>query len=443
MSGAGRPPSKSQVLPLLYGYFGRFSHLTNQPKHMSTSNTDVLILGGGMVGLSIAHQLLERGITSSITILDKEPELGLHSSGRNSGVLHAGLYYKPGSLKAKVCVEGARRLRSWVEERGLPLNPCGKVIVPPRAELDAQLDVLAERGRANGAEVEFWDADQLRGLVPEARSASGRALWSPNTAVVKPLSVVRRLQKDLADRGVQMRQGQHGYKARPMQQQLVLSDGTKLCYSHLFNCTGLQADRVAQVFGVGDNYTLLPFKGLYWQLTANCPFKPRTNLYPVPDLNVPFLGVHFTPSADATPVVSIGPTATPAFGRENYRGLKSIEPAMAARNVGTLALQYLGNRGGFRRYVHEQAFLAIPALLIRAAQELIPEISQNHIELSRKVGIRSQLFNRQTQRLEDDFLCLPGPDSTHVLNAISPAFTASFALADLIVDQALPAMNLG
>ena len=158
-----------------------------------------------MVGLSIAHQLLERGITSSITILDKEPELGRHSSGRNSGVLHAGLYYKPGSLKAKVCVEGARRLRSWIEERDLPVNPCGKVIVPPRAELDSQLDVLATRGRANGAEVEFWDESQLREMAPEARTASGRALWSPNTAVVKPSG--DDTPEELTDRGVKIRKG--------------------------------------------------------------------------------------------------------------------------------------------------------------------------------------------------------------------------------------------
>ena len=410
---------------------------------MSSGNCDVLILGGGMVGLSIAHQLLQRGITSSITILDKEPELGLHSSGRNSGVLHAGLYYKPGSIKAQVCVEGARRLRSWVQERGLPLNPCGKVIVPPRAELDAQLDVLAERGKANGAEVEFWDADQLQDLVPEARTASGRALWSPNTAVVKPISVVRRLRQELTDRGVKMLQGLQGFKARPEQQQLALSDGTELTYGHLFNCTGLQADRVAKAFGTGDQYTLLPFKGLYWQLKANCPFQPRTIIYPVPDLSVPFLGVHFTPSADTTPVVSIGPTATVAFGRENYRGLEAVEPGMAAANIGVLARQYLTNRGGFRRYVHEQAFLAFPPLLIRAAQELIPAVKPEHIELSQKVGIRSQLFNRTTERLQDDFLCLPGPCSTHVLNAISPAFTASFALADLIIDLAVPELNLG
>ena len=400
-------------------------------------------MGGGMVGLSIAHQLIERGITSKITILDKEHELGLHSSGRNSGVLHAGLYYKPGSLKAQVCVDGARRLRSWIEERGMPINSCGKVIVPPRPELDSQLDVLAERGKANGAKVEFWDADQLRNLIPEARTASGRALWSPNTAVVKPLNVVRRLRQHLVDRGVKMLQGQHQFKARPTQQKFELCDGTILNYGHLFNCTGLQADRVAQEFGVGDHFTLLPFKGLYWQLKANCPIQLQTNLYPVPDLTVPFLGVHFSPSADTTPFVSIGPTATPAWGRENYRGMQAIEPRMAVSNLGLLARQYLANRGGFRRYVHEQAFLALPPLLLRAAQDLIPALKAEHIELSRKVGIRSQVFNHQTKRLEDDFLCLPGPSSTHVLNAISPAFTASFALADLIIDRAVPELNLG
>jgi len=395
-----------------------------------------------MVGLCIGHQLLERGITRSITVLDKEPELGLHSSGRNSGVLHAGLYYKPGTLKAQVCVAGARRLRHWVEERGLPINPCGKVIVPPRAELDLQLDVLAERGLANGAQVEFWDEQQLRELIPDARTASGRALWSPNTAVVKPIAVVKRLHQELQVKGLRVVTSQHGWMAQPEKQQVQLADGNVLAYGHLFNCAGLQADRVAHSFGVGRQYSLLPFKGLYWQLKPTCPIQPRCNLYPVPDLNVPFLGVHFTPSADLTPLVSIGPTATPAFGRENYRGLQAIEPAMAAANMTLLARQYLANRGGFRRYVHEQAFLAMPPLLLRAAQQLIPTIRAEDLELSQKVGIRSQLFNHDTQRLEDDFLCLPGEASTHVLNAISPAFTASFALADLIIDQTTPELNL-
>jgi L-2-hydroxyglutarate oxidase LhgO len=235
---------------------------------------------------------------------------------------------------------------------------------------------------------------------------------------------------------------QQGWAAKPEQQHLLQADGTALHYGHLFNCAGLQADRVARPFGVGHQYTLLPFKGFYWQLKQNCPIQPRCNLYPVPDLNVPFLGVHFTPSAESTAVVSIGPTATPAWGRENYLGLQGVEPTMAAANLAVLARQYLANRGGFRRYVHEQAFLALQPLLLRAAQQLIPTIRAEHLELSSKVGIRSQLFNHSTQRLEDDFLCLPGPASTHVLNAISPAFTASFALADLILDQASPELNL-
>ena len=409
---------------------------------MRTHSSDVVIIGGGMVGLCLANQLLERNISRKITVLDKEIELGRHSSGRNSGVLHAGLYYKPETLKAKVCVTGSRRLRTWVEDRRLPLNPCGKVIVPQRPELDGQLDVLAERGRANGAVVELWDETQLHKFIPEARSASGRALWSPNTAVVKPIAVVQQLKQELQERGVCFLAAQQGWTAKPEQQHLLLADGTALHYDHLFNCAGLQADRVARPFGVGLQFTLLPFKGLYWQLKKDCAIRPRCNLYPVPDLNVPFLGVHFTPSADATAVVSIGPTATPAWGRENYRGLQAIEPSMAASNLAVLARQYLANRGGFRRYVHEQAFLALPPLLLRAAQQLIPAIRAEHLELSSKVGIRSQLFNRNTQRLEDDFLCLPGPASTHVLNAISPAFTASFALADLILDTAAPGMNL-
>jgi len=388
-----------------------------------------------MVGLAIAHQLLERSPGRIIVVVDKEPALGRHSSGRNSGVLHAGLYYKPGTLKARVCVSGSRRLRAWCEQRDLPINACGKVIVPPRQELDSQLDVLAERGRANGATVELWDAEQLKRKLPVARTSSGRALWSPATAVVKPGLILQRLQQELQERGVHILTGCKHWDVDPYRRSLQLPDGATLSYGHLINCSGLQADRVAHRFDVGLNYRLLPFKGLYWQLKKDCRIKVSTNLYPVPDLEIPFLGVHFTPSADPEPVVSIGPTATLALGRENYRGLEGLEPAMMASNVLTLANQYIRNNGGFRRYMHEQALLALPPLLLNAARELIPSVRAADIEPSQKVGIRSQLFDRDTGKLHDDFLCLQGQDSTHVLNAISPAFTASFALADEILDR--------
>ncbi len=398
-------------------------------------NCDVVILGGGMVGLCLAYQLIERKEASSIVIVEKENELGLHSSGRNSGVLHAGLYYKPDSLKAKVCVSGAKRLREWIEDRRLHINTCGKVIVPQDIELDNQLDELYKRGTSNGADVEIWDEKQLKDFVPEARTSSGRALWSPNTSVVKPKEVLKQLSEELIQRGVKILTSQKGWSVSLKQKQLHLLESRTINYDHLINSTGLFADRVAHKFGVGEEFSLLPFKGLYWAIKKECPIKIKTNIYPVPDLNVPFLGVHFTPSADEDPIVSIGPTATPAFGRENYRAFDDLEPVSALSNLFLLANQYIKNSGGFRRYVHEQSPLCFKLFLIKAAQKLIPEIHLEHIYLSNKVGIRSQLYNKNTGQLEDDFLCLKGPSSTHVMNAISPAFTASFSLADLILDQ--------
>ena len=188
-----------------------------------------------MVGLSLANQLIERNITTNIIIIDKENELGLHSSGRNSGVLHAGLYYKPGSVKAKVCVDGARRLRAWVEERGLPINACGKVIVPQRKDLDKQLDILAERGKKNGATVEIWDSKRLNKMVPEAKTASDRALWSPNTVVVKPKTIIKHLKNELKEMGVKIILNGGDIKIVPEGKRILLTDGSYVSHKHLFN----------------------------------------------------------------------------------------------------------------------------------------------------------------------------------------------------------------
>lgn len=403
---------------------------------MTAIKTDIAILGGGMVGLALAHQALERHSDLSITVIDKEPEIGRHSSGRNSGVLHAGIYYPPNTLKARVCVQGARRLRAWCEAEGLPVLACGKVIAPQAAELDGQLELLLERGIANGAEVRLIDEEEFRQRVPDGRSATGRALWSPNTCVVKPKLVLQRLEQRLRERGVRFELGAGVDGVNPEARQLSLTQAAttrQLAYGHLFNATGLQADRVARAFGVGEHYTLLPFKGLYWQLDPRAPFSFNTNLYPVPDLNVPFLGVHVTPSPDGT--VSLGPTAIPAWGRENYRGLDAIEPLMALEFLGDLASQWWRNAGGFRRYAREQALHGLKPLFLKAAQALVPALRSEHLIPSQKVGIRAQLYDRSSGTLVQDFRLEQGPASTHVLNAISPAFTASFALADLILDQ--------
>ena len=389
-----------------------------------------------MVGLSLAHQVTERWPDLSITVIDKEPGIGRHSSGRNSGVLHAGIYYPPGTLKAQVCVQGARRLRAWCDAESLPVLACGKVIVPQTSDLDGQLEVLLERGRANGAEVCIIDDKEFQQRVPDGRTASGRALWSPGTCVVKPKLVMQRLEQRLRDRGVRFDLGTCVTSVSPGSRKLTLSHagaGCTLAYGHLFNATGLQADRVARAFGLGQDFTLLPFKGLYWELVQGAPFRFSTNLYPVPDLNVPFLGVHVTPSPDGT--ISLGPTAIPAWGRENYLGTEGVEPLMALQFLGDLASQWWRNAGGFRRYAREQALHGLKPLFLKAAQALVPGLRSEHLIPSQKVGIRAQLYDRRSGSLVQDFFLEHGPASTHVLNAISPAFTASFALADLILDK--------
>jgi L-2-hydroxyglutarate oxidase len=393
--------------------------------------TDICIIGAGMVGLSIAHQLLANFNNLSILIIDKEPKVGSHGSGRNSGVLHAGVYYQPDSLKAKVCVAGAKRLREWCEDEQLPVLSCGKVITPQKVDLDNQLEILLARGLKNGAAVEIIDQQQFNELVPHGRTTTGRALWSPDTCVVKPILVVERLHQRLKERGVKFLMANSELEFSPNNQQIKL-DSSTVTYGHLFNCAGLQADRIAHSFDIGKHYTMLPFKGSYWQLKANAPFKFNTNLYPVPDLDVPFLGVHATPSIDG--VTYLGPTATPALGRENYKGLDGVEPLMALEFLRHMVTQVIIDKK-MRNYVSNQAFDWTPKNFLNAVKAIIPKIEMIHIERSSKVGIRSQLYDKNKKELVQDFVMLNANSSTHVVNAISPGFTASFALADHILEN--------
>ncbi len=392
-----------------------------------------------MVGLSLAYQIYERGISKKITIIDKENQLGKHSSGRNSGVIHAGLYYKPNTLKAKVCVNGGRRLKEWIKDRNLSINECGKVIVPQKDYLDKQLDVLFNRAQKNGAEVKIIDSNELNEIVPNAITSSGRAIWSPNTAVVNPKEVLNKLQKELEEKGINFFISEKSWEINTKEKYITLTNGTKICYGFFINASGLNSDKIARKFDIGLEYKIIPFKGLYWEIKKNCPINFNTNLYPVPDLNVPFLGVHFTPSAKCFKKLPtkmyIGPTAILALGRENYKNFDNIEFSNTISNIFELSKLFLENRNGFRKYVSEQSNLFLPQIFIKSARELIPDIQLSQIKKSEKVGIRAQLYNLKERKIVDDFLCIKKDSSLHILNAISPAFTASFALADEIIDQ--------
>ncbi len=403
---------------------------------MSKENYDVIIVGGGIVGLTIAYLISEKNKNLKLLIIDKEKEIGLHSSGRNSGVLHAGIYYKPKTLKAKVSVEGAKILKEWCNEESIPVLNCGKVISPQLIELDPQLDLLLERGKKNGAKVELIDSKDFHKLVPDGRTSSGRALWSPNTSVVKPNLVLKRLKMILKERGVNFVLSANIINCFPKEKSITLKRQDlieKKFYGHLFNCAGSQSDRIAKKFNLAKDLSILPFKGIYWALKNDAPFNFKTNLYPVPNLNVPFLGVHVTPTPDGE--VTLGPTAVPAFGRENYRGISNFEPLMSMNFASVLITQFILNKGGFRQYAMDQALQGLKPIFLNSAKLLVPKIESKHLKLSSKVGIRAQLFNKKEKQLVDDFYLETDSSSTHVLNAISPAFTASFALAELIIDK--------
>ena len=393
---------------------------------------DFIIIGAGIVGLTIARELKRRQPRAKVVVLEKEERPGMHSSGRNSGVLHSGIYYPPGSLKAQLCSQGAREMAAFCEERVLPLRQIGKLLVPTRL-LDApQLDLLQERGAANGVSVDRLDEQALAKAEPEARSATGEALFVPSTSVVSSAAVMAALVREALDAGIEIRCGGALGRVHAEQRELEWA-GERLSFGHAVNAAGLHADDVAKKFGVGEGYALLPFKGIYWKLDPASGIRINHLVYPVPDLRVPFLGIHTTTSAEGD--VYLGPTAVPAFGRESYRGLKGATPGELLRIGWLLAGQFLAGRDGFRRLAWQEGRRYFKGQFAAAARSLLPRLRAKHLLACDKVGIRAQMLDLASGRLVTDFLIESGPGSTHVLNAISPAFTSSFPLARHLCDN--------
>jgi L-2-hydroxyglutarate oxidase LhgO len=393
---------------------------------------DFLVIGAGVVGVTIALELKARDPSRSVVVLEKEATAGLHASGRNSGVLHSGIYYSPQSLKARVCSQGAREMAAYCRARDLPLVQRGKVLVPIQPEDMPQLDVLLERGRANGVTVERIDQRRIAELEPEVRSATGEALFVPTTMVGSPQAVMRSLVADARAAGIELRFGA-ALERVDAAARCLWWGAEKIQFGHVINAAGLHADSVAHAFGAGEHYTMLPFKGLYWKLDPASGIRVNHLVYPVPDLRVPFLGVHTTTTTDGT--IYLGPTAVPAFGRENYRGVDGIHIGEAARFARLLLGQLIAGHDGFRRYALQEGRRYFRPWFAEAARALIPRLKPSHLLRCDKVGIRAQLVDRRTGRLVNDFLVETGRYSTHVLNAISPAWTGAFPFARLVVDQ--------
>lgn len=393
--------------------------------------TDFLVLGGGIIGLAVARELRRRHPDQQVTLVEKETSVGQHASGRNSGVLHAGFYYSADSLKARFCRDGNKALREYILSRRLSLNPCGKLVVARSAADLPQLDELKRRAVRNGVALESVTAAEARTIEPRVKTFE-RALWSPNTATADPAQVIAAFREDAEREGIQVRTGSPYLGRVPGQPGAVRTGAGEFAPGYVVNCAGLYADRVALDFGFSQNYRILPFKGLY--LYSDEPAGAfRTNIYPVPDLRNPFLGVHFTVTVDGH--AKIGPTAIPAFWREQYTGLDRFQAAEFAEIVWRDLGLFVSAGFDFRRLAVEELRKYSRAHLVKLAGELATDVDLAHYQHWGKPGIRAQLMQIHTRKLEMDFVLEGDAKSLHVLNAVSPAWTCSLPFAAHVCDR--------
>lgn len=396
---------------------------------MGREKTEILIVGAGILGLTVARELIRRG-ADRIVILEKEAHVGLHASGRNSGILHGGVYYTPDSLKAKSCLRGNMLMKAYCAERGIPCVENGKVIVTSQERDIPVLEELERRARANGATVEVLDERSLSEVEPGAKTV-GKALWVKNTAAVDPRAVLKALVEDL----IRSRKVSFRFLTRfeaPAGSCLALTTTGALSFDYFINTAGAYSDIIAHKFGLAEHYRLVPFKGIYRKLDPQSPlaFQIRGNIYPVPDLRNPFLGVHF--SRNVRGEVYVGPTAMPAFGREHYGILRGIDRE-ALRFLWFDCTLFL-SQPSFRRLALTESAKYLRSRFYKDAAKLVRNLSPKDLLPSDKSGIRPQLVNTKTKSLEMDFLIIRDNATVHVLNPISPAFTSSMDLAEKICD---------
>lgn len=393
--------------------------------------SDYLIIGAGIVGLSIAKEIKSREPHAKIRMLEKEPYLGVHASGRNSGVLHTGIYYPQGTLKAKLCKAGADAMFAYAEQHAIPVRRDGKVIVATSEENVQGLDKLLANAAANGIRANRVNTDEIRQIEPHARAKFG-GIYCQDTAVIDSPKVLETLHMQLTQQGVQFDTNQTLTSINDEQRSATTQNRT-YSYGLLINAAGAYADRVARLAGVGQHYQLVPFKGIYYKLAPAAADRIRGSIYPVPNPALPFLGIHFTRVISNE--VYIGPTAIPALGRENYGVLSGAKPAEALDIAVQLVRLYVSNPQNFRRLVHSEIPRYRKTSFLAAARQLVDRLEPDWVLSTPKVGIRPQLVNTREGRLEMDFVVEHGRHSVHVLNAISPAFTSAFAFASYIVDK--------
>ena len=390
---------------------------------MAANNFDFGVIGAGIVGLAMANRIRQIHPNATIAVFDKEAAVGEHASGRNSGVLHAGFYYSPDSLKAALTRDGNKLLRDFCAEEEIAIKETGKVVVAQNSSAVAALQELHRRGNANGVVTELVTTEQLAELEPLAKTCEW-ALWSPNTAVANPLAVTQGLANKVVREGTTLKLGHEVLRTLP--NRIITSLGN-YSVGHIINCAGLYADKIAKQFGYCDDYAMLPFKGLYWYGNW-APGTLQRHVYPVPDVRNPFLGVHLTVTIDGR--AKIGPTAIPIFSRESYAGFGGLSPKEVLNIVGIYPKFLSSKHHDVLGLIKTEMPKYSQRHLVSQAKALVPSVEPKDFKLRGKPGIRAQLLDIKNKKLEMDFVVRGDESSTHLLNAVSPAWTSALAMAN-------------
>lgn len=394
---------------------------------MATRSSDVVVVGGGIVGLATALALVERGAV--VTVLEAEDRPGMHQSGHNSGVLHSGVYYEPGSHKAVLCAEGRRLMLGFCAENEVPYRLCGKLVMAVDEDEIPRLDELERRSRANGLEG-LERLDRAGVLEHEPASAGVDGLLVPGTGVVDFAEVTRAMARRLADRGGTLRTGARVVEIRRQGSGLSLRTANgEHAAGWMINCAGLQCDRVAKMAGAELDVRIVPFRGEYFELLPEARSLVKALIYPVPDPAFPFLGVHLTRTLDGR--VEAGPNAVLALRREGYErrdvSLRDVASTLCWPGFWIMA------RKAWRQGATELLRAASAQTFAAGAARLVPAIDHRHIRRA-GAGVRAQAVDRKG-RLLADFLFADSPRGLHVLNAPSPAATASLAIGRQIAER--------
>jgi len=399
---------------------------------------NLAVIGTGIVGMASAREVLRRHPRLRVAVLDKDPVIGTHQTGHNSGVIHSGIYYAPGSLKARLCVQGARDLYAYCDEKGIPTERCGKVIV---ASFPSELPALQElyrRGTANGVEgIEIIGPERLRELEPACVGI--QAIWSPNTGIADFAKVVRAYADDVRALGGEILLNHEVLQIhmRPQGVALVTSGGDVGATS-LLSCAGLYADRVARLTGAPPDPTIVPFRGDYWLLRPSKRHLTRNMIYPVPNPSFPFLGVHLTRRINDG-AIWLGPNAVLAFAREGY-GRLDIAPSDVAdivRNQGFRKLAATYWKTGLAEMVRDFS----KGAFLKSLQQYVPSLTADDL-LPGPSGVRAQALAGDGKLVDDFVVNVQDGKIVHVRNAPSPAATSSLAIGRMIADTADTAFGL-